>query len=673
MTTRPFLVALMGVLLLALGGCSRPAPSLPKAPQRTEAWDPALVARVAKTPLQEGGRVMPLSSLAASTLYGVHGRRDLQYTIAEAGQEKKITLEPTEWLLDVWCFPDQAADYPLFRIENNGVLDALGIANEGQSLRFEFLSYRELLGHGQRLDELAAEYRKIEARDRNLVQEHLIQLFRQLSIYHRLHQQLADLHADIRVEGDELRAVLGGTENVRLCDLLQKAEPFVGLIRSVGQDLENQKLGNAMRIVDVLSNMAAEDRGPLLFPPGAAGGDTWHGFGAVIDTALRGRDGGNNVPILTDLQTAVAAKDAAGKPAQPAARAAALQSWHERVVAAASARGEFAKVDLEAYYYRAAWHYQSIHWFLLGFVLATVCWLMPRNKLLWWASLVATTVGLGMLSYDITLRCLITERPPIKNLYDTFLFIAAVGVLTSIVAELIMPRRIALALGPLLGAMVVMFARMFEVTKGEDTMAPLVAVLDSNYWLATHVTMINTGYAAGLFAAVLANTWILVRVLRIAHPEDSLAKALVRMTYGVTCFSLLFSVVGTIYGGVWANDSWGRFWGWDPKENGALMICLSQIAILHARMSGMVRDFGFAVWNSITGMIVLFSWFHVNLLGVGLHNYGFSSGLRDAVWTGYTIEAVILAIGFVDVLLRPKPVRLPAAAPAGAAWPATSE
>ena len=168
MKPRPSFIALCGVLLLSLLGCSRPAPSLPQAPQRTEAWDPALVEALAKTPLQDGGRVKPLSTLASVALYAVHGRRDLQYTIAEAGVEKKITLEPTEWLLDIWCFPDQAADYALFRIENSGVLDALGIANEGQSLRFDFLSYRQLLPHGQRLDELASQYRRVEARDRNL-------------------------------------------------------------------------------------------------------------------------------------------------------------------------------------------------------------------------------------------------------------------------------------------------------------------------------------------------------------------------------------------------------------------------------------------------------------------------------------------------------------------------
>jgi hypothetical protein len=97
------------------------------------------------------------------------------------------------------------------------------------------------------------------------------------------------------------------------------------------------------------------------------------------------------------------------------------------------------------------------------------------------------------------------------------------------------------------------------------------------------------------------------------------------------------------------------------------MICLAQVALLHARFSGLVRDFGFVVWSAVTGAVVVFSWFHVNLLGIGLHSYGFSSGLRDAVWTSYAVQAGFVAVGAVDVLLRPNPA--PRKAPDASAVP----
>jgi cytochrome c biogenesis factor len=129
-------------------------------------------------------------------------------------------------------------------------------------------------------------------------------------------------------------------------------------------------------------------------------------------------------------------------------------------------------------------------------------------------------------------------------------------------------------------------------------------------------------------------------------------KSVVRSTYGLVAFGLIFAVFGTIYGGVWANDSWGRFWGWDPKENGALLICIAQVALLHARWSGWVRDLGFCVGAALTGIVVAFSWFHVNLLGIGLHSYGFASSTKTALYTYYGVELLLIGIGVAGVLFR---------------------
>ena len=127
---------------------------------------------------------------------------------------------------------------------------------------------------------------------------------------------------------------------------------------------------------------------------------------------------------------------------------------------------------------------------------------------------------------------------------------------------------------------------------------------------------------------------------------------LARMIYGTVCFALLFSVVGTILGGVWANDSWGRFWGWDPKENGALLICLFQVAILHARMSGDLREHALQIATAFAGTVVAFSWFGVNLLGVGLHSYGFTSGISSALWLYYFIQWGIVGVGAIALLVE---------------------
>jgi hypothetical protein len=222
-----------------------------------------------------------------------------------------------------------------------------------------------------------------------------------------------------------------------------------------------------------------------------------------------------------------------------------------------------------------------------------------------------------------------------------------VSTLAALVTEATNRRRIGLSLAPLLGALGVQLARMFEVLDGKDTMRELVAVLDSNFWLSTHVTCINTGYAAGVLAAAIGSVWIALRLLGVRRGDRAFYSGIYRMAYGATCFGLLFAVVGTILGGVWANESWGRFWGWDPKENGALLICLSQIALLHARMSGLVKQLGFCIAAACTGMVVVFSWFHVNQLDIGLHSYGKSERLMHAVLTYYTVQGLFVIAGFV--------------------------
>ncbi|MBM3974235.1 MAG: hypothetical protein FJ301_09075 [Planctomycetes bacterium] len=658
---------LANVVLLALAllaSCGRQVPRLQGDLERAEPWPADFVERFGALPVQHEGRVMPFSTLAATTLYAVHGRRDVQFEAVPpaAGAiptPQAFKLSPTEWLLDVWCFPGQAERYPLFRIENVSVLETLGFQHDGQTQGFEYLPYGQLVAQGQKLQELAQAAEKKPQSQRSAVDEQVAQLFRQLLVYWRLHQQHAALQSEMKVEGDALRAVFGGVATLRVEGLMQKADAFRAYVKEAGETFEDQKHGNLADLLLFLSDAATTRSGPSLLPPlrPREQEDTWHTVPEALDRAMRGAAEAQHAAMIGRLQDGLLAKDMKE-------RVGALDAYLGAVSAAASARGEGGAVALESYYYRANWHFHAMMTFVAAFLAAVAACVLPRNGLVWWASYAASWLAVALLVADVWLRCVITGHPPITRLYDTFLFIGGVGALTLLIAEWILRRRVALTLAPFCGALFIFFARLFEVADGQDTMKPLQAVLLSNFWLGVHVPTMNIGYAAGVAAALVAMAWIAVRVLRIDHPDAPLAKSLYRMAYGVTCFSLATSVVGTILGGVWANDSWGRFWGWDPKENGALLICLAQIALLHARMSGMVRDAGFALWTVATGAIVVFSWFHTNLLGVGLHAYGFSSELLTGVWVSYSVLGLFLVAGALDVLLRPKPApidTLPAA------------
>ena len=132
------------------------------------------------------------------------------------------------------------------------------------------------------------------------------------------------------------------------------------------------------------------------------------------------------------------------------------------------------------------------------------------------------------------------------------------------------------------------------------------------------------------------------------QPSD-LGKMLSALLYAVICFASLLSFVGTVLGGIWADQSWGRFWGWDPKENGAVLIVLWNALILHARWCGLVKERGMAVLALVGNMITTWSWFGTNQLGVGLHAYGFSNTLA----TGCTITW-LFHLGLIGAGCLPK-------------------
>jgi hypothetical protein len=183
-----------------------------------------------------------------------------------------------------------------------------------------------------------------------------------------------------------------------------------------------------------------------------------------------------------------------------------------------------------------------------------------------------------------------------------------------------------------------------------DTLEMMQAVLDTNFWLATHVTIVTLGYAA-TFVAGLLGIILIVRGVLTHSLDRTTFNVLGKMIYGVVCFATLLSFVGTVLGGIWADQSWGRFWGWDPKENGALIIVIWNALILHARWGGMVKQRGLAVLAVFGNVVTSWSWFGVNMLGVGLHSYGFMSGALFWLVAFIISQLAVIGLGLVPLRL----------------------
>jgi len=229
----------------------------------------------------------------------------------------------------------------------------------------------------------------------------------------------------------------------------------------------------------------------------------------------------------------------------------------------------------------------------------------------------------------IGLRVYILERPPVGTLYESILFVALVACLLALLIDLKQRRGFALLSG-LFTALALLVVAPYFVKEGEG-LDVLVAVLNTSFWLTTHVLCITIGYGVCILAACCAHIYLFRQAFG-AQQGDKLFITIHRLTIA----ALFFTAFGTVLGGIWADQSWGRFWGWDPKENGALLIVFWLIWALHGRYSAMLSPAFYAAVIAYLNVIVTLSWFGVNLLNVGLHSYGFISGIA------YGIVGVVL-------------------------------
>jgi cytochrome c-type biogenesis protein CcsB len=283
-------------------------------------------------------------------------------------------------------------------------------------------------------------------------------------------------------------------------------------------------------------------------------------------------------------------------------------------------------------------------------------------------------------TFGLVFRMYLEGRPPVTNLYSSAIFIGWACVLLGLVLEKIYPIGIGILVASFVGFVTQIIA--LHLALSGDTMEMMRAVLDTNLWLATHVVTVTLGYASTFLAGFLAIVYILLGLFtrRLTQPLDTKAaagltavaavaapvmaapaiglamgkglsseigkmeigKVMAKMVYGIICFATLFSFVGTVLGGIWADQSWGRFWGWDPKENGALLIVLWNATILHARWGGLVRERGLMNLAVFGNIVTSWSWFGVNMLGIGLHSYGFTDAAFK--WLSFFIATQIILI-----------------------------
>ena len=292
-------------------------------------------------------------------------------------------------------------------------------------------------------------------------------------------------------------------------------------------------------------------------------------------------------------------------------------------------------LEKETWMNRANLFYISLGLYLMAFIFLSFSW-MVRPIFLNRISYLLMISGSIFHAYAIYIRMHIMGRPPVSTVYESIIFVSFIIMVLAIILEYFRKDGLGIFVGTVSGSIFHYIG--FSYASDGDTLGMLVAVLNSNFWLATHVTTITIGYGASLMAGCVGHLY-LIQALRENVNSASL-KSIFNNLFGITLLALFFTLFGTILGGIWADQSWGRFWGWDPKENGALLIVLWQLMMIHMRLSGLARPAEFALGMSLNNIIVALAWFGVNLLQVGLHSYGFDDGVARSLFIFIVFETL---------------------------------
>ena len=616
----PRLVAVLALLTLAALGAWA---------SNTGATDAEARRELARMAVLSHGRPMPIDTFARLAVYELSGRRGVGREAAR------------DWLARHLLDPSSTRRDPVFLVNHPDTLAALGLPGRGRG-RY---SYEELAPGLARLKEAAAAVDAGAQGPRDLVEAEILRLHDAVSLYEALGRALDFARPDpeLAVESADAARELGpaGAGPFSLLEWSRARE---------GADPTAPRLSRSAQDAAVFRWLGRGWANPLrVIPAASPDGDWWSPESALLQG--RGAEA-----LALELGRAVEAwrgGDAAG-----AARS--LRAFNALVARSPSVPRA---PGLEILYNGSRPFLVSG---LLAFVACLVAGVAGRLGLRRAVAELPLVLAFAVHSGALALRIVLTGRPPVTSLYTSFLFVAWVMLAVALFAgrrradpsradpSRTDPSRTdpSVRLLGSLGALLLIWLSSAFSAEG-DQLGVLQAVLDSSFWLSTHVVAITVGYGFSLAAGLLGHAYL---ISAIARPFDETSQRRLERLLGLALMlALLFTVLGTMLGGIWADKSWGRFWGWDPKENGALLIVLWIAILQHARLGRMIEARGLAAGSVLLVVVVMFSWIGVNLLGTGLHSYGWTDSGALVALLGGGGEALVASLLWAAARSRQAP------------------
>lgn len=562
--------------------------------------------------IADQGRIKPLDTFSKTLSLKISGQsKDHNQIIFEALYE-----------------PEKANKRDLFLIQNPEVKEALGLSKEKK--RF---SFNEIDKVSQKLFELSRQVAQKKKDDLSVFDEQVINLrsnfYAFINITNAFLYSIENRAFTISTELQN-RLELNSTKN-SLYDILQKSEELSSEIASIDTDstirseLEKEMLKLSLAVYAWVENFKNFDDtfiSETRFSIIPTSENEWLHPWQVIFNPKKETNG--YLWFLSEAQKVYTKPDLLNQK---------LKHFNEKVSS---------KIGHSPILVEAEILYNTLNPFkyaLIFYLFAIIAIIISKRNI----ALTSTLIAFSLNSMGLLLRIIIMQRAPVSNIYETFIFIAWAIALIGLIVYLIEKNIIGILLSAISGFLLLLIS--FKFAAEGDTMQALIAVLNSNFWLSTHVIAITLGYA-GVFAAGIIGHVYIIQALR--KTDTKVLSKTKSYLLGILGFGLVMSFLGTLLGGIWADQSWGRFWGWDPKENGALLIVLWTALLFHARLSGFIKDIGLSLGAVFGCIVVMLSWLGVNLLGVGLHSYGFTSGLFYALLAYSIFEILfIISTGFI--------------------------
>ena len=553
-------------------------------------------------PVQQDGRVKPLDTFSRNHLLRFNGKRSTG-----------TNLSPSEWLFSMAVNKNDIKSIPIFNIRNPEVAHTLSLEwNE-----MHRYSLKEVLEGIEREIDIFNNLHTKNSEDMTIAEKQLTEIYLNIISYKNIESSLLCLAPIILVDNQEVADAIKVNigDKVSYFRFIQYIDNMNSLIRSHSIKDEKELTPTDSSFFMILENLnevydSRNSQGLKIIPPSSISNEEkWLSPWELMDGRMLETF---QIKMLLELEEYIAKNSKKSI------------NLYTNILYSLSLETlpEISILKREVWYNKVNLFYKSTALYLLSFLFLSFSFIFKSRRLDIF-SFPFLLAGLSVHGLCLYIRMLIMGRPPISTLYETIIFVGFIGVLFSVFLEIFRKDRIGIFMASFLG--IVFHYISFGYAADGDTLGMLVAVLNSNFWLATHVTTIIIGYGASIIAGFMGHIYLIYSITYTSKTKK--IREIYDTTFAMTLIALFFTVFGTILGGIWADQSWGRFWGWDPKENGALLICMWQILMIHMRLTGIVKGRGFALGMIINNIIVALAWFGVNLLNVGLHSYGFASGI----------------------------------------------